>query len=139
MKKFNFTHNSVDTKTFSNKDVKYTGYLIFSVLLMFFLVFVSNAYAENFPSSDQVKADLIGQRIGNMYRSWVFASPSEFYKFNIKNKNISGLLLEYEISVILKPRSGPMGSADLVVVYKKENSSWKFINVTDNNTLKPIR
>ena len=111
---------------------------VLSIVFMFFFALVSNVIADDFPTADQIKADLTGQEIGNP-SAWKFDSPSEFHEFTIKNKKVSGSSIKYEISVILKPRSGPIGSADLVVVYKKENSLWKFVNVTDNDTLKQIK
>lgn len=108
------------------------------VLASFLWVAAGPARAADMPDADRIKADLIGRHIINGRMKWRFDSISEFEEFDIKSKRINGLFLEYKISVILKPETGDMGAADLVVVYKREQAGWRFVTVTDNRTLRPI-
>lgn len=50
------------------------------------------------PNAEQIKADLIGERMGN----WTFASPSEILELNINSQKKQGQLIEYEISMKLQ-------------------------------------
>ena len=103
------------------------------VLLLFLLTGCSQG-----PDGDRIKADLIGQQIGANNLTWKFDAVSEFQQFDIKAKKQDGPLLQFTIAVQLKPSSGPMGAADLVVVYRKEGSRWKLSTVTDNGTLRQL-
>lgn len=92
-------------------------------------------HAERTPDIDQVKADLIGQRMGNMLTSgWKFASLSEFEEVVIVSENKTANILEYNLGMTLKDvRTGTRHCAEAIVVYRKSDDKWNFVSVSQKS------
>lgn len=94
---------------------------------------ILSAACAKLPPAEQVKADLIGQVIGN----WRFDSPSEFQEFTVTDRGEQGDVAEYKISVLLKDSKQQNYKADLTVNYRKQDGNWVFASVTDSGTFGP--
>jgi hypothetical protein len=89
------------------------------------------------PDAERIKADLIGHSVGSPLGNYYeFRSPSAYVDFDIKSAAESGSTIEYAIGVVLDQAAGKVRCyATLQVVYRKEDSGWKFASVTDGRTL----
>ena len=83
------------------------------------------------PNTDQIRADLIGKRIGSGFSGWIFASMDEFEHFEITDQQQKGDLLEYKCKMRLRDTTfGGRYKAEVSITYIKKGSTWDFVSVS---------
>ncbi|MFC2034026.1 hypothetical protein ACFLTT_01290 [Chloroflexota bacterium] len=83
------------------------------------------------PSIEQMKADLIGHNLFQHGQPlWQFAALSEYEEFEVKDKQIQGNAIEYDVSLKLKDFStNTHYLADIFIVYKNINGKWELASI----------
>ena len=83
------------------------------------------------PSVEQIKADLIGQRIYTSALSgWEFEALSEFEQFDIRGKQRQGDVIEFDVSMRLQDLSNDTHFlADVLILYKKADGKWELTSI----------
>ncbi len=83
------------------------------------------------PDTDQIKADLIGKTMGDMFSGgWHFASINEITSIKIIKKQQLKNFIEYTCDMRLRDmNTGKRYSARALISYKKTGGTWKFVSV----------
>jgi hypothetical protein len=120
-------------KTMKGRKTMNRGTSFLLVALMVLMIGCSRA-----PDEQQIKADLIGHRMGSVFGGgWNFSSLTEFQELTIINKNQQGNLIEFDVNMLLKDSSsGKLYHAESIVVYKKSNGKWELASIS-KKSLKP--
>ena len=110
--------------------IKYTTFILIFLIL---LLVLSGCLGE--PDAAQIKADLIGKEItgaGDTFYlpRWRFAAISEFQDLSIKNKQITGQILEFDVTMRLQDlETKKQYLAEAIVVYKNIKGKWEIISI----------
>ena len=98
----------------------------------FLLMTLAGVLALSAPASevDQLKSDLIGQCMGGREKCWMFQSPEQIKKLEIKKKTEEGAKRVYTIALQLQAsKTSAKYSAEARVEYLKAGSVWKIRHV----------
>ena len=82
------------------------------------------------PNINQIKADLIGQTIGEFLNNYKFNSLEGIQEFIINNKNKQGNIIEYDVSLRMSDTIGKKYRANILIVYRKAEKSWKIASIS---------
>jgi hypothetical protein len=102
-------------------------------LSLVLIVFLGLCSCSHEPSANQIKADLVGQRVESPTIGWRFSSPSEFQRFDVADKQTTADVVEYAIAVRVADANGPADGI-LHVSYRNTDSGWKFLTVTADDS-----
>ena len=110
--------------------------LLMAILL---IVFIASCGGGT-PTTDQVKADLLGQTMGNIFSGgWKFESLAEFEELKIVNKRQESNVLEYEVDMRLRDiDKGNLYIAEALIVYRKTGDTWQIASIS-KKSLQKIR
>ncbi|NIR53157.1 hypothetical protein GWO43_31335 [candidate division KSB1 bacterium] len=76
--------------------------------------------------TEQLKSDLVGQRMGGRDKAWKFQSVDQIKDLEIKETKQEGQTRIYEITLKLQDARVPGAySAEAVVTYEMVDSEWK--------------
>ncbi len=108
------------------------------VIIIVAVVMISACSRE--PDIEQIKSDLIGQKISSpLFRQyWYVESLSEFKTFQITNKTKQSDILEFDVAIDLEGIRTKAPGTIAKVVYKKTDGKWKLASVSAVS-LKPTR
>ena len=86
--------------------------------------------SDNMPDADQIKADLMGKRIGSTFRGWIFESMNEFEKFEIVDQRRKGKLMNINAICDYSIQETEIYRAEALVTYTKKGNTWEFVYVS---------
>ncbi len=99
-------------------------------LLIMLSVILAGCSGQPEPDVEQIKADLIGQRITTEQLRWTFAALSEYEQFDIRGKQTQGNAIEYDVSIRLVDLVNDTHfSADVLIVYRKVDGKWELASL----------
>jgi len=101
-------------------------------ILCFLAGFLIAGCQPSTPSEEQVKADLIGQTMGDPFSfSWKFESLAEFEQLEITDRRQQGNLLEYDVHMRLRDTNmDRFYTANTVIAYRRTNNRWDLVSVS---------
>ena len=98
--------------------------------LMTIVLAGSLAAAAQTPEVDQLKSDLVGQRMGGREKSWKFQSVDQIKKLEIKNQTEDSKKRVYTIALQLQAaKTSGRYAAEAQVEYSKTGTGWKIKQV----------
>ena len=98
-------------------------------LLAVMAVMILSACAKE-PDVEQIKSDLVGQKISTMSVYWSVDSLSEFKSFKIINKTKQSDILEFDVAIDFEGIRTMAPGSVVKVVYRKADGKWKIASTS---------
>jgi len=108
-------------------------YSTFILIFLVVLLVLNGCLGE--PDAAQIKSDLIGKEIKGAEDTfflprWHFDAISEFQDLSIKNKQITGQILEFDVTMRLQDlETKKQYIADAIIVYKNIKGKWEIVSI----------
>ena len=100
------------------------------VVLIFLLINLVGCSNSDTPDIEQIKSDLIGRSFISGYKSWQFASLSEFKELKITSEKRQGDVWELDTDIKVQDvNSSQSYDLDCKIVYKKSDGKWQIVSV----------
>lgn len=101
------------------------------LVILIILIIITIIGCSKNPDINQIKADLIGQVIGNLLNNYKFESVESIQELIINKKNNQNDIIEYDVNILMNDFiSEEQYRANLLLVYRKTGGSWEIVSLS---------